>query len=267
MEQGRCFSAPSSMTTGLGCDISLALPPVTVFVEAPPSSGQDVISIVLFLLPRRKSASAVQVLLPHLLWLPSVPWLLLYWLPPANQICLGSSGLQLYLGKGIPGPVSFTPPGPVGQSAATWLPRPSSSELVSRCSAFTTNFQAFSCASSLHPFSSVRLRLPSGSALVFSPMGSASVLWHPGSTSDACRCGSISLSPQVCLGSSHHRFCRGPCPGSNLGHLYAPSITSYLAPYYIITVVIPLSASSSKFPPVSNFLPSSRATPPLLDFI
>ncbi|ROI15817.1 hypothetical protein DPX16_21324 [Anabarilius grahami] len=102
-----------------------------------------------------------------------------------------------------------TPPRPVEQSAQsvspfslgsiwdrrpfgfTGLPRPSSYALVSCRSACTADFWSFTCTSSLHPFLSVGLCLPSGSNLVLSHSASISVLRRSGFTSVARSCSSF----------------------------------------------------------------------------
>ncbi|ROL50148.1 hypothetical protein DPX16_15189 [Anabarilius grahami] len=87
----------------------------------------------------------------------------------------------------------ITPPLPIDQSAPPWLTRSSGSALVSHHSAYSTDFQAFDCASSLHPFGStsplhlfglIRLHLPSSSVLDLGPTDTPPVPWlHLGRSS------------------------------------------------------------------------------------
>lgn len=133
---------------------------------------------------------------------------------PAAQICIGLPVCQLCPGVSTPwlhlkllcpslhlGPsTSWLHPGSLlPQVGSTWnhhphgsigLPSPSGSTLVSCRFAYTTDFWAVLCASSLQPFNSVGLLLPNGSASVLSHTGSSLVLQHPGFTSTAHHHGS-----------------------------------------------------------------------------
>ncbi|XP_051760008.1 protocadherin-15-like [Ctenopharyngodon idella] len=94
----------------------------------------------------------------------------------------------------------------------TGLPRTSGYTLVGCCHAFATDLRVVCCATPLHPYGSVWLRPPSGSASVLCRSGSTSDLWHPGSSSRNRRhvslaaseaCGVVSgRRPSICaLGS------------------------------------------------------------------
>ncbi|ROL03959.1 hypothetical protein DPX16_23394 [Anabarilius grahami] len=149
---------------------------------------------------------------------------------------LGPLSLQLHLGTWIPclclGPPSSSLTSAHRQVGSTWdrrpygtsgLPQPSGSALVNHHSACETDFRVFSCASSLHPFGSIGLRLLSSSALVLSPTGFTSVLQRPGFTSAVCHHGSV--LPCLCVSSALPGSPTLLAPSLAVGHLtLAPPI-------------------------------------------
>ncbi|ROJ66342.1 hypothetical protein DPX16_16605 [Anabarilius grahami] len=118
---------------------------------------------------------------------------------------------------------------------STELPRLSGSPLVRHRFACTTDFQAFSYASSLHPFGSVRLHIPSGSALVRSPTDSTSVLCHPSTLAPPCML--VAVAPPLC-----------PVPSVSHAHFGSTSLFGSPPPLAQSPSVIPL-VSSAKSPP------------------
>lgn len=112
------------------------------------------------------SSSPVQPQSVDRIDLPDLPCPSLHLSKLTSRLRLGTSPLRLHLG-----PPSLQ----LGQA-------PAGSTLVSCWFACATYFWAFRYASSLHPFGSVCLLLPSGSTLVIGRSAFSSVLYHPSST-------------------------------------------------------------------------------------